>query len=147
MGMHPALAKAKFEAALASITEELLQLRNWTIFSKEWPLFDVGFTSPKGCQLRIALTCNDWDELPPSIALLTWTGEPLKTVPRSTTNIFHQGPHPDTGKPFVCMAGVREYHTHPSHRSDFWSGRRGDAGYSLGEIVTQIWNAWRGSNP
>lgn len=145
--MHPSLATARFQADLEGITAELCELRGWTVFSREWPLFDIGFRSPGGRELRLALTCNDWNELAPSIALLTWNGGFLGEMPESTTGIFHRGGHPVTGRPFVCMAGSREYHTHPSHLDDDWSTRRSNPGYRLGEIVTQIWHAWRGKNP
>jgi hypothetical protein len=40
------------------------------------------------------------------------------------------------------MRGSREYHTHESHISDIWDNYRGMPEFSLGGIITQLWNAW-----
>jgi hypothetical protein len=32
--------------------------------------------------------------------------------------------HPVTGKPFVCLQGIAEYHSHPSHLTDSWDRYR-----------------------
>lgn len=112
-----------------------------------YPTFDIGFRSPGGALLRLQLECEDWNERPPSILLLDFQGRPLQAVPSSSTNIFNGSLHPTTGRPFVCMRGVREYHTHSSHLNDPWEPLRAQAGYRLAEIVTQIWNAWTKVNP
>ena len=41
---------------------------------------------------------------------------------------YMQAHHPDE-IPFLCLAGVREYHDHPAHSGDVWElHRRGGAG-------------------
>jgi hypothetical protein len=143
--MHPQLSEARFENDLAGVTQELCELRSWTIFEKKSPVFDVGFASPAGSRLRLRLTADSWNDLPPKIALLNWDGSPMSNKPGS--NIFHPGPHRDTGQAFICMRGSREYHTHESHVSDHWEPLRNLAEFRLGEIVTQIWNGWRKVTP
>jgi hypothetical protein len=32
--------------------------------------------------------------------------------------------HPVTNQPFVCLQGIAEYHSHPSHLSDTWDRYR-----------------------
>lgn len=145
--MHPALSQAKFEKDLAGLTTELCEMRAWTVFSRSYPVLDVGFMSPQGRQLRLKLRCEDWNEQPPSVELLQWDGSELTAMPPSSTNIFHPGRHPVTQKFFVCMVGTREYHTHPNHVTDHWHKYSQMPEYRLGEIVSQIWNAWRKSNP
>lgn len=145
--MHPGLAQGRFERDLAGLSEELLKDRGWTIFTKACPLLDIGFTSPSGRQLRLQFHCDNFSQDPPSVTLHTWDGGELTQMPPSSTNIFHPGRHPVTGKFFVCMKGTREYHTHPNHLTDSWASMRALAAYRLGEIVTQIWNGWIKSNP
>lgn len=145
--MHPDLAKVRFAQDLAGVGEDLCTMRSWTVFEKVYPVFDVGFTSPQGNQLRLRLNCDNWNEVPPAVELQAWDGIPLTKVPPSSTNIFNESSHPITGKPFICMRGTREYHTHESHLNDLWDSLRSLAEYRLGEIVTQIWNGWIKANP
>lgn len=144
--MHPSLSKARFEKELSHVTCELTDERSWTIFEREYPILDVGFESPKGNKIRIRFDCVNWNELPPSVTLHAWDGSFLTTVPPSSTGIFNGSAHPQTGHPFICMRGIREWHTHPSHNADRWEPFRSQAEYRLGEIVTQVWSAWVRAN-
>lgn len=45
--------------------------------------------------------------------------------------------HPTTGKPFLCLRGIREYHEHPQHSGDDWLLYRG--GMSLFSIAMSLW--------
>lgn len=145
--MHPSLAKAKFERDLAGITAELCEARSWTVFEREYPIFDVGFRASNGASLRIRMECEMWNEQPPAVLLQDWEGKNLAIGIASSTNIFNASLHRNTGRPFVCMRGSREYHTHESHLNDPWEALKGSADYRLGEIATQIWNGWRKANP
>jgi hypothetical protein len=144
--MHPLLAKARFDADLAGVTEELCEMRGWTVFEREYPIFDVGFRLPGGATLRIRMECEGWNEQAPAIVLQDWEGCHLTSVPATSKNIFNPSAHRHTGRPFVCMRGAREYHTHENHLNDPWSALSGSADYRLGEIATQIWNGWRKAN-
>jgi len=145
--MHPQLCAARFDKDLAGITPELCELRGWTVFCKEYPLFDVGFTSPKGAQLRLQVKADDWDATPASFTLLKWDGTFMTAAPASKKNIFNSSNHRYTGRIFICIRGTREYHTHESHVGEKWELLRGKPEYRLGELVTQIWNGWRKANP
>jgi hypothetical protein len=94
----------------------------------------------------VQFTCPEWNELPPSIALLDRDGKYLSAIARDPGGVFNPGPHPMTGRPFICMRGALEYHTHPSHLNDPWGQLRGKSSYDLGGIVTQVWRAWRKAN-
>lgn len=144
--MHPALAEARFDKDLAGLSDELLLQRGWTVFTKWYPLLDMGFTSPGGRQLRLRFHCDNFNQDPPSVTLHTWDGGELTQMPPSSTGIFHPGRHPSTGKFFVCMKGTREYHTHYNHLTDSWAAIRDLSRYRLGEIATQIWNGWIKTN-
>jgi hypothetical protein len=145
--VHPKLAKRRFDRDLAGVTDELCEERRWKIFRQEYPVLDVGFTSTGGAQLRLLLTCEHWNDVPPSITLMSYQGEAILVLPPGHSNIFHAGPHAQTQRPFVCMRGSREYHIHESHIADVWEDLKESADFRLGEIVTQVWNGWLRSNP
>jgi hypothetical protein len=145
--LHRAASAALFEEQTRFFEGDLLELRKWVVFCRTFPVLDVGFQAPNRTPFRVRMHCEDWNELPASITLLSFTGEVLATLPTGPTGIFHQGPHPATARPFVCMAGSREYHTHGSHTSDVWDNYRLRAGYDLGGILTRIWNGWLKSTP
>ncbi len=145
--MNKEASKALFEEQTRYLEGELLELRHWTLFSREFPILDVGFTSPGRQPFRVRMQCDDWNELPPAVTLLSVAGEQLRSVPTGPTGIFHPGPHNVTGRPFVCMAGTREYHTHTNHLSDLWGNYKTRSGYDLGGILTRIWAGWLKSTP
>jgi hypothetical protein len=69
------------------------------------------------------LECAEFDAQPPSVAMLDPdTGEELP-IGRWTPGVPHSV-HPVTGKPFVCIQGIAEYHSHPSHLDDSWDRYR-----------------------
>ena len=141
--MHRLVAKQLFDSDLAAVSGHLAETRRWIIHQLEFPILDCEFTNTLKPHLRLRFHCDDWNTLPPSIELLTSNGEPLKEAPGRSTSVFNHSAHPVTGKPFICMRGSREYHTHGSHVRDLWEPLRGQSRYSLGGILTQIWNAWK----
>ena len=140
--VHPAASKALFEEELAALPGRLLQQRGWILHSASYPTVDCSFTAPGRKTLRLRLTLDDWNDLPPSILLLDSDGVPLSRGPSDPKGVFNNSSHPTTGRPFICMRGSREYHTHSSHTSDHWGPLRTHASYTLFNIVGQIWNAW-----
>jgi hypothetical protein len=51
-----------------------------------------------------------------------------------------------TPKPFMCMPGIREYHTHHSHVGDSWENHKSHSDYSVIGIVTQVAQVFQKSN-
>lgn len=45
--------------------------------------------------------------------------------------------HPKTGRPFLCLRGIREYHEHPQHSGDDWLLYRDQT--SLFSLVLAVW--------
>lgn len=140
--MHPAASQALFEDEVKHLTPALMARRGWILNALAYPVINISLTAPGRTTLRMTFQCNDWNDLPPSIRLENPDGNPLQKIPANPTGIFHQGPHQLTNLPFVCMKGAREYHTHPSHVGDLWESVRGQSSYTLGGIMTQIWNGW-----
>jgi hypothetical protein len=144
--MHRAAAKAMFDKQ-AGFAPALLAEREWEVLTREFPVLEVVFRAPGRVPLRTRFTCPDWNELPPSIALLTLEGTTLASIPRDPAGVFNASPHPTSGLPFICMRGSLEYHTHSSHLNDPWDAIRGLSAYDLGGLVTQVWRAWQKASP
>ncbi len=141
--MHPLASKALFEEHTRNLSPELTKCRGWKVHLIEFPLIDCAFTAHGRTTLRLKLLCDDWNDLPPSISLHAADGTLLSELPPNPTNVFNSSSHPATGRPFVCMRGAREYHTHSSHVEDLWENLKNNSSYTLGGIMTQLWNAWQ----
>jgi hypothetical protein len=142
--MNEAIAKELFDQDIGKIPDKLIAVRNWKLYSREFPVLDIGFQAAGRSELRIRLTAANWNEAPPSVALLDGDGNLLAPaqLPKNAGSVFHPGLHPVTQKAFVCMAGTLEYHIHPNHLNDGWQNYKCKAAYTVGGIATQIWNAW-----
>ena len=145
--MNTTASKALFEVQTDQIAGRLLEARHWRVFTIKCPVVDIGFEIDGRTGLRLWLNFDDWNDQPPSILLLSMVGEPLATVPRDPGGVFNSSAHPATRRPFICMAGSREYHTHPSHVNDSWDNYKSRGGYDIGGILTQLWYAWQKAHP
>ena len=47
--------------------------------------------------------------------------------------------NPVTGRPFLCLPGIREYHNHPQHTGDDWLLHRATGAGRLAVICEHIW--------
>mgnify|MGYP001955803163 FL=1 len=141
--MHPAASKAKFDAEVALLTPEYLRVKRWTLWSAAYPVLDLTIEAKRPLRLRV--DCDNWNEVPPSVALLSPAGAFLTEaeVQPLAGSIFNQSAHEQTRRPFICMRGVREYHTHSSHRNEVWDSYRGEDGMNILGIITQISRALR----
>lgn len=140
--MHIAVAKAVFEEMTGRWPPELAEAYGWILHDVTFPIIDVEFTRPGRLPLRLRTDWSNFDEQPPSVTFLNSAGEPLMSLPSNPTGVFNPGPHKDTGRPFICMAGSKEFHTHESHLNEPWEQYRHKPGYDIGGILMRIWNAW-----
>jgi len=142
--MHLALSRNLFEEQINLWPPDLAESRGWVIHAVSYPTVDISFTAIDRTTLRLSCDFSDWDELPPSIDLLNAEGVLLAKLPQKLPGVFNGGAHPRTGRPFVCMAGSREFHTHPSHRNETWDQCRDQPGFEdIGAILTKLWHAWQ----
>ena len=146
------LSKAAFDRDVGRLDPRLAKRRGWTVLQADYPVLDVVLRHGGASPLRLRFTCDHWDEEPPAIELLREDG--LGVQPGSAEHgrmfsygksIFNPSAHPTTGKPFVCMRGAREFHSHPSHLGEVWDGFRGRSGNDLLGLLDQLWNTWKGS--
>lgn len=142
--MHRMVSEQHFGDETAGFTPELFELRGWKPFEIAFPVIDVGFTAGGEIRVRIRMRCEQYNDDPASIELLNPQGQFLESVEADPAGVFNPGKHPSTGRPFICMRGSKEYHTHPSHIGDSWHGIRDS--HSLGYVLTQVWRAWKRRN-
>jgi hypothetical protein len=145
--VHEAVSRLLFEEAVKGIGPDLCARREWTIHAAAYPILEVGFAAPGRTPLRVRARCDGWNGQPVSIEWLDAKGLPLTSIPQGPGGQLNNGAHPQTGRPFVCMAGVREYHAHPSHVGDSWENYKDRSGYDLGGVITQVWRAWKQAKP
>ncbi|MFT6669087.1 hypothetical protein [Bradyrhizobium sp. OHSU_III] len=141
--MHPAASKAKFDAEVALLTPDYLRVKRWILWSAAYPVLDLTIEAKRPLRLRV--DCDNWNEVPPSVALLSPAGTFLTEaeVQPLAGSIFNQSAHEQTGRPYICMRGVREFHTHSSHRHEVWDTYRSEDGMNILGIITQITRALR----
>lgn len=139
--VHEALARANFEHDVAHLSAVTASSYRLVLHQRSFPILDatICHTTP----LRVRMRANDWDDIPPAIELLTSDGGSFAGP--FPGGIFNASPHPTTGRPFICMRGSREFHTHTSHINEAWAQYRGQDGMDLTGILIQIASAWRGA--
>lgn len=140
--MHPAASRALFDEKVGRFPADLATARGWILHPIQYPIIDCQFTRGGRTPMRLRLDFTDWDDTPPSIQLLSADGAALQSVLQNPTGVYNGSPHPSTGRPFICMAGSREFHIHPSHLNEPWDQFRGKPGFDIGDILDKLWHAW-----
>lgn len=143
--MNEALARELFNSDVSTISDSLMAMRGWKLYVREFPVLDIGFQAADRRELRIKFLAPNWNETPPSVQLLKADGQFAAgpDLPQFQGTPFNAGNHPNTSRPFVCMAGSLEYHTYSGHVGDVWENYKNKAAYTLGGIMTQLWDAWQ----
>lgn len=122
-------------------------------------------TNPQSLVMGVAFDYTNYDAAPPSVRLVhPLTGKPFKASelptklersmpaqsvlppgapPGAPQLVFQQQQpymqwHSDDEVPFLCIAGVREYHEHPAHTGDLWELHRTEGAGRLVRILEVI---------
>jgi hypothetical protein len=143
--------------------------RGWFLVDCDFPRVFVVLSSPKmkpaAIVMGVAFDYTNYDADPPSVRIVDpFTGEPLKfkdlpnplnrSLPAQEISIpgmppeqkmlvasmqaYMQGYGPDE-VPFLCLAGVREYHNHPAHTGDVWGLHRASGAGRLVRLLEIIY--------
>lgn len=145
--MHIAVSRTLFDDHVGRWPPDLAASRGWNLHRLEFPVIDCEFTAAGRTPMRLYFDFTGWDDEPPSVSLRSSAGEVLSSLPQGLPNVFNNSAHQNTGKPFVCMAGSREFHTHQSHLNERWEQFRRKPGFDIGDIVHKLWSAWlKGTN-
>ena len=142
--MDKAVSRRKFEAEVRALqTDEAAAFvcaKGWRLVSTTHPILAIVLRHRRsGREIEFHFACDHWDELAPSLTLhdpedgreLPWD-----EWPKGRWSVLDR--HPSTGKPFLCLPGIREYHTHPNHVGDKWEGYRLRDTYRLRDIVDRV---------
>ena len=161
--VDPAVSRKKFNREVAqfrSQADEYIR-RGWYLAKAKFPhalvVLATAKTQPVTIMCGVLFDYSNYDAVPPSLQLVhPLTCEPykLKELP---TQLIRQLPQTDPPQvvqgqaqipvqqlmmangpddiPFLCIAGVREYHDHPAHSGDHWELHRPSGAGSLTRLV------------
>lgn len=136
--MDPEVSKLKFTRDVEAVRAVAGDF-GWTVARADFPVLDVVVKHPKsGRAFGFRFLCDGWDLVPPSFFVHdpeTWEPLPWERWPQGSP--FGQS-HTTTHKPFLCLPGIREYHTHESHLSDHWEPFRAAGKHKLVDIVLRV---------
>jgi hypothetical protein len=132
--------------------------RGWLLLDidEAFPSVEIAFLAKLGvsnaptflpavvCAAR--LKYDNYDLLPPSLTFIdAVTRLPARPHVRAII-ASPDGPqdvlidaHPLTGQPFLCLPGIREYHTHPQHTGDDWLLHRPMHTGAIWTVCDRIW--------
>lgn len=132
--------------------------RGWLLLDRndDVPSVEIGFlarlaTSAGSMPLpaivcAIRVTYENFDLWPPSLTFIdALTRQPVMPPVRAflptaegLRDVLING-HPETGLPFLCLPGIREYHRHPQHSGDDWLLHRASKAGGLTTISERVW--------
>lgn len=141
--MDQAVSHSKFDAEIRSLqgaAATYVSAKGWILSHVTYPTLAVVLRHFRtGREIEFRFACDSWDEHPPSLALHSpEDGHELQRSEWPSGGWVVHGAHPHTGKPFLCLPGIREYHTHPSHVGVEWEGYRLRGTYRLRDIVDRV---------
>lgn len=154
--VHPAVnaGKLKRELELWDANAEAYSRRGWIMLRREPPVLEIAFLArlPVGGNIvPVVAACvqidfTNFDLWAPSVEFIDPISrdyappivQALVEAEGGAQNLIVGG-HPDTGRQFLCIPGVRQYHSHPQHTGDPWLLHRPPRGGSLMMICERIW--------
>ena len=161
-------AKFDRELAEYRLLAQEYRQRGWLLVHAEFPKVLVALAAPQlkptPIVTGVEFDYTNYDAAPPSVRLVNpFTGQPykLKEVPTmlnrslpgqeislpgmppsqkimmGAAQSYVQGYGPED-PPFLCLAGVREYHEHPAHSGDVWELHRKEGAGRLVRLLEII---------
>lgn len=164
----PSVSRAKFEREVSQFKafEQDYRKRGWFLIRAEFPKVDVLLAAPQlkppAIVIGVEFDYTNYDAEAPSVRLV----EPFTLVPYKASelpvNLARRAVVPMNGNPnapgvqlfaqqplmqayspedipFLCIAGVREYHAHPGHTGDPWEVHRLAGAGKLVRLLTEIY--------
>jgi hypothetical protein len=154
--VDPDVTKLKLDREVEAwqASAPLYRRRGWLLLDRQGAQIDVGFLaqlSLGGQSVPVMAACvrldyTNYDVWPPSVEFIDpRTGDYVAPVVQAIMqtdegprNILVSG-HPETDRPFLCVPGTRQYHSHPQHSGDLWLLHRGAREGSLVTVCDRIW--------
>jgi hypothetical protein len=148
------MGKLAKELADWDLNADSYRRRGWLMLERGETSVTIAFLAPLPLAVAVVpmiAACvrfdySNYDLWPPSLTFIDpFTREPTQPFldalhaggdgPRNAI----PGLHPTTGRPFLCLPGVREYHAHPQHSGDDWLLHRTAGEGRLAVLSTHIW--------
>ncbi len=120
--MKPELAEELLDGEL-EVVRDSISSRGVTVWREGTDVFVQFEHGRDGNPGVFRLACGQFDAESPSVSMVDPTAHTELSMEQWTPGVPHSV-HPLTGKPFVCLQGTAEYHTHPSHLADSWDRYR-----------------------
>jgi hypothetical protein len=154
--VEPQVSRAKFEREIAEYREHehLYRARGILLVKADFPVVIVALAAPQLSPPAIVTGAlfdyTNYDTRPPSVRLVNpFTGVPYmaKELPTNLPRATVEGGPPSTALmafyspddiPFLCLAGVREYHDHPGHSGNSWELYRASGAGRLVRLLDHI---------
>ncbi len=148
--VDPKVTRRKFDKEVVDLMRLAPDLRKkgWIIESTTFPIVRVTFITnhifPPLAPVTVDIDFTNYNVEPPSVRLL----HPVDFSKGFVKGIQKEGNekrevvryvHPSTKQPFLCLPGVREYHSHPQHSGDSWDLHRYTGAGNLHFILEYIW--------
>jgi len=138
---HGDLAKRGWLVLNANLEEPSVEL---ALLARIATSAAIGFLPVVLCAIR--LRYDNYDLWPPSLTFIDlFTRQPshphvraFRLTPEGPRDVLIDG-HPATRQPFLCLPGIREYHTHPQHTGDDWLLHRALKEGNISTIAERIW--------
>jgi len=167
--VDPTVSKAKFKREIREFQtlEAEYRKRGWFLVHAEFPKVLVVLAAPQlnppALVTGVAFDYTNYDAEPPAVRLVNpFTAEPypaaklptqlLRAVPGEEFTLPGLPPgarvmsqqalvqfHSPDDVPFLCIAGVREYHQHPGHSGDLWELHRATGAGRLVRLLEIIY--------
>lgn len=151
----PEVSQAKLDRELSQWHDnaDAYRRRGWILLSNEGLQVEVAFIvslsigagSLPAVPVAIRLRYDNYDLWPPSLTFIDpRTGEPANPMVQAIELLGSEARnslliHPLTGRPFLCIPGLQEYHSHPQHTGDDWLLYRGKGPGRLAVVCDTVW--------
>lgn len=144
-GSNPLFAPKIFEDEVQKLSPTFLGPRGWSIKSSNYPLLEIQFSCDGREDLIVECRCENYPSEAPSYSFKNAQGSFLTQIPGVNNGYINQSAHPLTGKAFVCAAGAREFHTHPSHINERWENYQIRLNeFGILPVLSKIYHVWLG---
>ena|GEM_PF-1454739 len=154
--LRPELSQALFEEGVSQLLNNPVFLvdRGWLLLSTAYPLLIITIHHRTTGKLRtFRFSFDDWNDEPPELDIIDpETKQPVSgDLWPQYQSYWHKtawasSPLITTSKAFMCLPGIREYHTHFSHKNDLWEKYKSNPDYNIFGIVSQVAQVFQKSN-
>lgn len=149
--VDPNVSKIKFQREVNDLFQhrDVYRKKGWLIEATSFPIVRVTFLtsgaiSPVAAPFAVDIDFTNYNLWAPSvrfihpITLNSQVCKGFRNVNGTPTELIINA-HPYTNEVFLCLPGIREYHSHPQHNGDSWDLHRYTGEGTLYFLLDNIW--------